>query len=585
MPACRYPQRRNPRTGRCKKPCSKKQKISPSTGRCVLRKKRTRPLYYDNFIPGYNDDMEYDSDDFVNPEIDLSGGFPVDTKIPNTEINTVNPTENPIIEVIPEFENLEMNPVQPSAPEKSEVFSLEQTALDIFRGIYDAASAKEKNVRGIFKIESDYDCDPDEDIEHGEQNTECGITHVEMDVPEIRVDFFQPVAEDQGYIGWFTMVGKEFDPSVFETVFDALKNWRVFDAVYLFDTHFWRVQSSMDYDSDLGKDNFIENIKEIFKGDIEDTKKMLFDNGLSCTEHQYNEPVEKVVRAKMSRSFWLGLSYAATSKIINDAFNGVSSDPISLAKGLYDTTGSHVSGNSKNQTMSELRDVLVDLSDRVDENILKKFLVSVMKGNRTKAIEHINSAVGGKHTEVGLAMIDLGNGLTAENSTQVLTNLTEKITGGDSPTPIGRQPRPGDRKMVEVINNLSGNDQLTERGLNNIVDNTAIAMDLTSVGNYESLVTTMNSLNPDAILEVAPVINVAMEETSIDLDEFDLEGEESTPQVNAAKAGADRQAAEAEYIRAALPSERQPRILQPQPQQNVLPGGGQSPVPVNLISH
>lgn len=37
MVACQYPQRRNPATGRCKKPCSNHQAINPRTGRCVTK--------------------------------------------------------------------------------------------------------------------------------------------------------------------------------------------------------------------------------------------------------------------------------------------------------------------------------------------------------------------------------------------------------------------------------------------------------------------------------------------------------------------------------------------------------------------
>ena len=37
MVACRYPQRRNPLTGRCKKPCARHQEVNPDTGKCVSK--------------------------------------------------------------------------------------------------------------------------------------------------------------------------------------------------------------------------------------------------------------------------------------------------------------------------------------------------------------------------------------------------------------------------------------------------------------------------------------------------------------------------------------------------------------------
>ena len=128
MPGCKYPQRRNSKSGRCKKPCKKSQKVSKSTGRCVSRckpaprrrrktckrrKTTRRPVYYDNYIPGYAEDIFYDTDEEMFH--DASDGEPgIVSKLFQTAKNVVGlgETETKPVNIVEEARQQAANNIE-----------------------------------------------------------------------------------------------------------------------------------------------------------------------------------------------------------------------------------------------------------------------------------------------------------------------------------------------------------------------------------------------------------------------------------------------------------------------------------------
>ena len=72
--ACKYPQRRNPRTGRCKKPCARHEAVNPATGRCVT-KSYLKSLRW----RGYDSDDEFSYFGYKPYSDDLDDGLVSDS--------------------------------------------------------------------------------------------------------------------------------------------------------------------------------------------------------------------------------------------------------------------------------------------------------------------------------------------------------------------------------------------------------------------------------------------------------------------------------------------------------------------------
>ena len=268
MPACKYPQRRNSKTGRCKKPCKKSQKVSKSTGRCVSKSKparrrrktykrkrttRRKPAYYDTYIPGF-DDIEFDTDDEffdlppvnivtleteTKPELEDEESFEMaqDTERPVRRIaidNTDNVLEKSRQEAIDKIKQAEEDRVDDllfkdarEEEENIEYFdakefadtTLNEQAKSILKGISSGAYGENKNVMGIFWVRDNYNCKPESEVKldfsktrsKDQINSSCGIIKLRVVGEDIRGDdhdippeWFKQVSDRNSQYIYFT---------------------------------------------------------------------------------------------------------------------------------------------------------------------------------------------------------------------------------------------------------------------------------------------------------------------------------------------------------------------------------------------
>ena len=324
MPACKYPQKRNSKTGRCKKPCKKTQKVSKSTGRCISKrrpstrkKRRTRrprrtckALYYDNYIPDYIGDIGYDTEEetptpLVQKAVQTFKNLLGLEESREEAISKRKQEEEKAAESIlnrdtDEFQDaVQEEPVEPVEPEVIPEFDiippqLSKPGVEIFKGVSSAAHSLQKNVYGLFKLQEDYNCSPSSDISQenvSSNNEDCGIVEVGMaEQDDFNDSWVKRISTQTGEIGYMTMYGQKFDSKALMWVLTRqnLKHG-FFDCVFLFEKHLWRIQAKGKLPLEINMEYIATEFDRILEegNDVEQKVFDFFYGGVDVSKIEY----------------------------------------------------------------------------------------------------------------------------------------------------------------------------------------------------------------------------------------------------------------------------------------------------------
>lgn len=238
MPACKYPQRRNTKTGRCKKPCKKSQRVNPRTGRCVSkshRPSRGRDRY---IVPTYRFDDYSMGDAYFDTEAEFLSGAEKDillgtsqvefeSGVPKEEVlsdedvfvNTGNGADVEegsesvtVDDKNPEPVNVNANEEPPSAP--TGMFDQDESPTE--------QPDETMHTRREFAFESEQ---TDDGSVGGHENAEQGSEDEPGDVPSISkdvMDILRAVYEASGDIGMEGLIHEKADYTGCNRNFDTI---------------------------------------------------------------------------------------------------------------------------------------------------------------------------------------------------------------------------------------------------------------------------------------------------------------------------------------------------------------------------